>query len=303
MLLKFSISNFYSIKDTVTVDFEAERISTEGAKSLSDNVFVADGKKYLKTIGIFGPNASGKSSIFKAVLFCNRLVLDSYMNNEGTAFNFMPFKFDGYDEKTEFTTTEKSAESIEKYIADNLDSHIDLVFGESFGAATAGMMFNRQKVKIDSLIMSGPQYMRLGVFTGLIKKIIPKNQYGLTQKIKSGRKSGKMPLMLKLYTRADDENMLKMFDAMPDNITLRTLQNCTDEALRLYEVIDKFEPDQTAKVSIWHGAKEPNMKKALEKLRRAFPAAEDKPFEGMGHGDIIGHPEIMAAEIKKFIER
>lgn len=99
MLLKFSISNFYSIKDAVTVDFEAERISTEGAKSLSDNVFVADGKKYLKTIGIFGPNASGKSSIFKAVLFCNRLVLDSYMNNEGAAFNFMPFKFDGYDEK------------------------------------------------------------------------------------------------------------------------------------------------------------------------------------------------------------
>ena len=45
------------------------------------------------------------------------------------------------------------------------------------------------------------------------------------------------------------------------------------------------------------------MKKALEKLRRAFPAAEDKPFEGMGHGDIIGHPEIMAAEINKFIER
>ena len=218
-------------------------------------------------------------------------------------FHVIAVSIDGYDEKTEFTTAENSAESIEKYIADHLGSHIDLVFGESFGAATAGMMFNRQKVKIDSLIMSGPQYMRLGVFTGLIKKIIPKNQYRLTQKIKSGRKSGKMPLMLKLYTRADDENMLKMFDAMPDNITLRTLQNCTDEALRLYEVIDKFEPDQNAKVSIWHGAKEPNMKKALEKLRRAFPAAEDKPFEGMGHGDIIGHPEIMAAEIKKFIER
>jgi len=122
----------------------------------------------------------------------------------------------------EFTTTEKSAESIEKYIADNLDSHVDLVFVESFGAATAGMMFNRQKVKIDSIIMSGPQYMRLGVFTELIKRIIPKNQYRLTQKVKSGRKSGKMPLMLKLYTRADDENMLKMFDAMPDNITLKT---------------------------------------------------------------------------------
>lgn len=61
--------------------------------------------------------------------------------------------------------------------------------------------------------------------------------------------------------------------------------------------------DPNAKVGIWHGAREPNMGKALEKLRRAFPAAEDHPFEGMGHGDIIGHPEIMAGEIEKFMER
>ena len=29
---------------------------------------------------------------------------------------------------------------------------------------------------------------------------------------------------------------------------------------------------------------------------------EDKAFEGMGHGDIIGHPEVMAEEIKNFME-
>lgn len=218
-------------------------------------------------------------------------------------FHVIAVSTDGYDEKTEFTTAEESAESIEKYIADHLDSHIDLVFGESFGSATAGMLFHRQKVKIDSIIMNGPQYMKVGIFTGLIKKLIPKNQYGLTQKVKAGRKSGKMPLILKLYTRADDENMLKMFEAMPDHITLKTLQNCMGEALRLYEVIDKFEPDPKAKVSIWYGSKEPNMKKASEKLRRAFPAAEDHPFEGMGHGDIIGNPQIMAEEIRKFLER
>ena len=99
MLLKFSISNFYSVKDTLTVGFEAERISTEGAKALAENLFSRNGKKYLKTIGIFGPNASGKTSIYKALLFCSRLVLDSHMNNEGSVFNFMPFKFDGYHEK------------------------------------------------------------------------------------------------------------------------------------------------------------------------------------------------------------
>lgn len=81
------------------MDFEAERISTERAKALADNVFSESGKKYLKSIGVFGPNASGKSSIYKALLFCDRLVLESHINNEGATFNFMPFKFDGYHEK------------------------------------------------------------------------------------------------------------------------------------------------------------------------------------------------------------
>ena len=56
-----------------------------------------------------------------------------------------------------------------------------------------------------------------------------------------------------------------------------------DEALKLYEVIDEFEPDGNAKVSIWYGSKEPNMKKALEKLARAFPAMEEHSFEGLAH--------------------
>lgn len=106
MLLQFSIKNFYSIKDTLTVGFEAARISTGRAKDLADNVSCAGGKKFLKSIGIFGPNASGKSSIFKALQFCTWLVLDSHLNNEGGTFNFMPFKFDGYHEKpSEFSVS------------------------------------------------------------------------------------------------------------------------------------------------------------------------------------------------------
>ena len=99
MVLKFSLSNFYSIKDTLVVDFEAARISTAATKELSDNVFALNDKKYLKSIGVFGPNASGKTSIVKALSFCISLILESYRNNEGMQFYFMPFKFDGYHEK------------------------------------------------------------------------------------------------------------------------------------------------------------------------------------------------------------
>ena len=34
MVLKFSISNFYSVKDALIIDFEAEQISTERTKIL-----------------------------------------------------------------------------------------------------------------------------------------------------------------------------------------------------------------------------------------------------------------------------
>lgn len=99
MLLEMRFSNFFSIKDEVCIDFKAGNINTAGAKELSDNIFSFNDETFIKVQGLFGPNASGKSSILKAAMFCRLLVLDSFQNNEGTIFNFMPFKFDGYFEK------------------------------------------------------------------------------------------------------------------------------------------------------------------------------------------------------------
>lgn len=99
MLLEMRFSNFFSIKEEVCIDFKAGNIKTSGSKELSDNVFTANNETLLKVQGLFGPNASGKSSILKAALFCRQLVIDSFQNNEGAVFTFTPFKFDGYFEK------------------------------------------------------------------------------------------------------------------------------------------------------------------------------------------------------------
>jgi len=208
---------------------------------------------------------------------------------------------DGYDGtgETFFTTAEASAEKLETYVRDRLDGQIDLVFGESFGCATAGALFHRQRVRVGALILSGPQYMSLGLFNSFVTKVVPRNQYRLLGQIQGQKK---LPLLLKLYTRTDDEKLLRQFDAVPQNISPETLKNCAREALRLYEEIDRYEPDPAAKVGIWYDAKEPNMKRAVQKLTRAFPGAELRPFPGFGHGEIIAHPELMAAEIKRFME-
>ena len=217
-----------------------------------------------------------------------------------TDFHVIAVSTDGYDGtgKTTFTTAETSAEKLELYIGEHLNGRVDLIFGESFGSATAGTLFHRQKVQVDSLILSGPQYMNLGVFNAFVTKVIPRNQYRLYDKIENRQK---LPWLLKLYTRSDDESLLKQFAATPKNISFETLQNCAKEGLKLYEEIDKYDPDPAAKVAVWYGAKEPNMKKALQKLKRAFPSLEMHPFPGYGHGEIIAHPDVMAAEIRKFL--
>ena len=99
MLIEMRFNNFFSIKDEISIDFKTGNINTSTAKELTDNIFSVNDEKFLKVQGLFGPNASGKSSILKAALFCRQLILDSFQNNEGTIFNFMPFKFDGYFEK------------------------------------------------------------------------------------------------------------------------------------------------------------------------------------------------------------
>ncbi len=99
MVLEIRLSNFFSIKDEVCLDFRAANIKSANARALEDNVFHHDKTDILKTMVMYGANASGKSNVIKAIRFCNTLVFRSHMHNENTIFNFKPFKFDSYANK------------------------------------------------------------------------------------------------------------------------------------------------------------------------------------------------------------
>lgn len=101
--MKIEFENFFSIRDQVRIDFRAANINTMLARELGHNVIDWNGVPVLKSVGLFGPNASGKSNILKAINFCCRMILDSHLNNEGAVFNYEPFKFDGWqDESSKF---------------------------------------------------------------------------------------------------------------------------------------------------------------------------------------------------------
>ncbi len=94
MILEIRLSNFFSINDEIVLDLRAGNIQTKRTKELDSNTFDFKNEKVLKTIAIYGANASGKSNIINAVKFCNRMIFNSHLHNENTIFNFKPFKFE-----------------------------------------------------------------------------------------------------------------------------------------------------------------------------------------------------------------
>ncbi len=89
MIINFSIQNFGSIKDKQTLSFEADK-STHLEESYIINT---NGLRLLKIALIYGANASGKTTVLKALQFLREIVLEpeSKKNNE---LDFQPFLFD-----------------------------------------------------------------------------------------------------------------------------------------------------------------------------------------------------------------
>jgi len=73
MLIEFTVSNFKSFNQPVTLSMVAAPLSEHQAT----HVFKDSGYSLLKSAIIYGANASGKSNLFKALYFMRRMVLSS----------------------------------------------------------------------------------------------------------------------------------------------------------------------------------------------------------------------------------
>ena len=70
MVLEIRLSNMFSFRDEVTLDLQAAKIQTKKARELEGNLFSVDGEQMLKSVALFGANASGKSNVIKAIRAC-----------------------------------------------------------------------------------------------------------------------------------------------------------------------------------------------------------------------------------------
>ena len=90
MLIEFSVKNFLSFKDKVTLSME----KGNGDEKL-ENVFTKNDVDLLRTTAIYGANAAGKSNLLKAFTCAILMVRNSHLIPLGGKWNFIkPFLFD-----------------------------------------------------------------------------------------------------------------------------------------------------------------------------------------------------------------
>ncbi len=99
MVLEIRLGNIFSFRDEVTLDLQAAKIQTKKVRELEGNLFTVDGEQMLKSVALFGANASGKSNVIKAIRACVGMVRSSHNYNADTKFAISPFKFENGEDK------------------------------------------------------------------------------------------------------------------------------------------------------------------------------------------------------------
>ena len=100
MLHRLEIENFYSIRDAQTIDLRAAGNAPDEPERLAP-LWKGASKRAPKVVAVFGPNASGKSNVLRALSFLRWFVKDSFAAAPNA---WMPFqRFSDMDSREEPT--------------------------------------------------------------------------------------------------------------------------------------------------------------------------------------------------------
>lgn len=117
MLVQFMVKNVLSFREEAVLDMTAINAYKEHEYNLIDN---GTKERFLRVAAIYGANASGKSNLYMAMRYFQRIIIESLNNVDDESMNaieryYEPFEFEENKENSEFQIIEIIDEYEYKY--------------------------------------------------------------------------------------------------------------------------------------------------------------------------------------------
>ena len=239
----------------------------------------------------FGDPGGKKIMLLHGNLMCWRQFEDVIPLLE-KEYDVYAVSFDGFDGtgQTTYTTAQAQADKLKNYIKEHCGGVLDILFAESLGCGPAVYLKESPEVQIRQMVLSGPEYLDYGALNPLLLKIMPQKQYRTAHE-------KTMPAWALRFMGQTEAGIRTMMRRIPENVSLESIRATWEVGLYLYRTPFRTQPD--ARVACWYGQREGHMKKAIRKLKQAYPGLTVRCFPDFGHGDILNHPELLVQELKK----
>lgn len=117
MLVQFMVKNVLSFREETVLDMTAINAYKEHESNLIDN---GTKERFLRVAAIYGANASGKSNLYMAMRYFQKIIVESLNNVDDISMTaieryYEPFKFENKKENSEFQIIEIIGDSEYKY--------------------------------------------------------------------------------------------------------------------------------------------------------------------------------------------
>lgn len=203
-------------------------------------------------------------------------------------------QLDGHcpDQPGDLLSIEKTIDSIEDYILNDLGGSIYGLCGFSMGGTIAVDLMARGRISVEKVLLDAAITTELGWLAW---------PYTWAFILGSRRIKNKKPLPKCLLDRVMGKDNLGVVEMMYLQTSKKTIQNAC-KYIYHYKIPEKLR-NFSKPVLFWRGSQEPIPKKSERELKAYLPQMKTEVFQGLGHGQFLhDHPQAYGERLKAFLE-
>ena len=197
-------------------------------------------------------------------------------------------------EKKDFVSFAESAEEFERYYKNNYGDTIDVVYAASMGGIFASVLWQRENLRINKLIMESSPLLPFG---STVCKIMTKVYLSMTHSTQE-REEKTLKKAIKTIVAEDDfDSFLEMMDNISDNTIKRCLKEVCDFRLTA-------NGDENTEVYYFYGGAfaEKVFGRVARYIRKNYSRAKTFCIKGKGHcEDLIFTPKLVIERLDKIL--